>query len=269
MTRWKPLAPDVTLVALGGLEPLNPSLQHRVDIAWNQACSDDPTLFEGGVFSHHRIEEDADGRVTLVEGRVVPYSWYLACRLDRALGEEIGLWVMGISGLLLCPDGAVAGRRSRTATGAGEFELAPAGTIGRSDVIDGMIDVRRCILTELDEELGLKPGDLNSQPLPFALIEDDAIRVADIALHMSTPLQFSQIAAIHEQQSGREYDELSLAQAPGLIPGKLMPASRALIDAADALLGRDGPGVWRHVRGGRDNLGEALTEPPASFEEHS
>jgi len=237
MTRWRPLAPHATVVALSDLEPLTRSAQERVDSLWTQACAQDQSLFDGGVFSHRRLEEDPDGRVTIVEGRVVPYSWYFACRIDPELGVELGLWVMGVSGLLLCPDGAVAGRRSKTAIGAGDIELAPAGTIGRSDVIDGMVDVRRCILNELDEELGLTPGDLIGEPLPFAVIEDDVIRVADIVIRMSTRLGFAQIAAIHEQQSCREYDELSLAGATGLGTRALIPASRALIDAADTLLG--------------------------------
>jgi hypothetical protein len=249
VTRWKPLRPDVTLVCLGGPEPLTQSVQQRVDLAWKQACVEDSTLFDGGVFSHHRLEEDADGWVKLIEGRVVPYSWYVACRVDRALGEELGLWVMGVSGLLLCPDGAVVGRRSTTVSGAGQIELAPAGTIGRSDVTDGMIDVRRCILSELDEELGLKPEDLSSQPLPFALIEDDTIRVADVALQMSTPLGFAQIALIHEKHSGREYDQLSLAGASTFESGILLSASRALIGAADALLDEDRLSVLGSVWG--------------------
>jgi hypothetical protein len=237
MTRWKPLRPDVMLVSRGRPEPLTESVQHRVDSAWRQACAVNPTLFDGGIFSPHRIEEDVDGWVKLIEGRVVPYSWYEACRFDRALGDELGLLVMGVSGFLLCADGAVAGHRSTVASGTGVIELAPAGTIGRSDVIDGKVDVRRCILIELYEELGLKSEDLSSPPLPFALIEDDTTRVADIALRMHTPLGFAQIVAIHEKQSGREYDRLSLAST--VDPRILLPASQALIGAAHALLGKN------------------------------
>jgi hypothetical protein len=235
------MRPDVMLVSLGGPEPLKQTVQQRVDLAWKHACAEDASLFDGGVFSHHRLEEDVDGWVKLIEGRVVPYSWYIACRVDRALGEELRLWVLGVTGLLLCPDGAVVGRRSTTASGAGELELAPAGTIGRSDVIDGKVDVRRCILSELHEELGLNAEDLSSPPLPFALIEDDMTRVADIALQMQTPFGFAQIVAIHENQSGREYDRLYLA--PTLDPGMLLPASQALIGAADVLLDKGRLGV--------------------------
>jgi hypothetical protein len=248
MTTWRPLSPEVILVAAGKPEPLPIALQTRVDRAWNEARRQNATLFDGGVFSHHRIDVDSEGRVIRVEGCIVPYSRYLACRVDRDLGDELGLWVMGVTGLLLCLEGAVAGRRSRTATGVGELELAPAGTIGRSDVRDGAIDVRRCILAELDEELGLAAADLSEMPEPFALVEDEAVRVADVALWLRSRLTFDQIAAIHRQQPGREYDQLRLVRTAPSESSLLMPTSQALLAAAVGLvrgLSSGGPGARR------------------------
>lgn len=270
MTTWRPLAPEVVLVAAGEPDPLPIALQDRVDRAWNEARDKNATLFDGGVFSHHRIDMDSQGRVIRVEGRIVPYSRYLACRVDRDLGDEVGLWVMGVTGLLLCREGAVAGRRSRTATGAGELELAPAGTIGRSDVREGAIDVRRCILAELDEELGLAATDLSEMPEPFALVEDAAVRVADVALWMRSPLPFGQIAAIHREQPGREYDRLRLVRRSGSELRLLMPTSLAAMDAADGLLrgvSLGGPGGTPGNRG--IISGAAPAEPSASLEDTS
>lgn len=246
MTTWRPLSSEVVLVAAGEPEPLPIALQTRVDQAWNEARSQNATLFDDGVFSHHRIDVDSEGRVIRVEGRIVPYSRYLACRVDRDLGDELGLWVMGVTGLLLCPEGAVAGRRSRTATGVGELELAPAGTIGRSDVREGAIDVRRCILAELDEELGLAAADLSDMPEPFALVEDEAVRVADVALWIRSRLTFDQIAAIHRRLPGREYDQLRLVRTSPSKSSLLMPTSQALLAAAAGLV----RGLWVESSGG-------------------
>jgi hypothetical protein len=238
MTSWRPVSPEMVVVAVGEPEPLQPALGQRVDELWNRAREENPELFDGGVFSHHHVDVDSRGRVIRVEGHVVPYSHYLAGRLDHDVSAELGIWVMGVTGLLSCPGGAVAGRRSRTATGSGELELAPAGTIGRSDVDDGAIDVRRCILNELEEELGLSSGDLTSPPVPFALVEDEQARVADVALRMRTTLRFDQIAAIHQNQPGREYDQLFLVGSSASKPSVLSPTSRAVFDAATALLGK-------------------------------
>jgi hypothetical protein len=268
MTSWRPLSADVTLVTVGEPDPLPRALQDRIDRTWNAARKRNPTLFDGGVFAHERIHADSDGRVEQVDGRIVPYSRYLAGRIDRDLGDELGLWVMGVTALLLCPDGPVVGRRSRTATGAGELELAPAGTIGRSDVHQGAIDVRRCILGELVEELGLAADDLDDAPEPFALIEDEATRVADVALWMRTPLPFDQIAAIQRSQLAREYDQLSLVGTEAAALSTLLPTSQAVIAAARRLL----PGVSLERReseaGNRGIISTAApAEPSASGED--
>lgn len=270
MTTWRPLSPEVILVAAGEPEPLPIALQMRVDRAWNEARDQNATLFDGGVFSHHRVDLDSEGRVIRVEGRIVPYSRYLACRVDRDLGDEVGLWVMGVTGLLLCLEGAVAGRRSRTATGAGELELAPAGTIGRSDVREGAIDVRRCILAELDEELGLAVADLSEMPEPFALVEDEAARVADVALWIRSRLPFDQIAAIHRQQPGREYDQLRLVRMSPSESSLLMPTSQALLAAAAGLLRGVSLGSPGGTPRNRGIISEAApAEPSASLEDKS
>jgi hypothetical protein len=270
MTTWRPLSPEVVLVAAGEPDPLPIALQDRVDRAWNEARDKNATLFDGGVFSHHRVDMDSQGRVIRIEGRMVPYSRYLACRVDGDLGDELGLWVMGVTGLLLCLEGAVAGRRSRTATGAGELELAPAGTIGRSDVREGTIDVRRCILAELEEEVGLAAADLSEMPEPFALVEDEATRVADVALWMRSLLPFDQIAAIHGQQPGREYDQLRLVRRSDSALRLLLPTSQALIDAAAGLLHGASLGSLGGTPGNRGIIsGVAPAEPSASLEDKS
>ncbi len=268
MTSWRPLSADVTLVVSSEPDPLPDALQVRVDRAWNAAREQNPTLFDGGIFSHRGVTEDSTGTVTRVEGCIVPYSRYLACQIDRDLASELGLWVMGVAGLLLSADGPVAGRRFRTAMGSGEFELAPAGTIGRSDVHGAAIDVRRCILGELDEELGLTVADLRDAPEPFALIEDQAIRVADVALWMRTRLSFDQIAAIHQRHPGREYDQLVLVGASE--SSTLLPASGALIEAAVRLLQGFSLGGHGSVTGNRGIIsGDIPAEQSASLEDPS
>lgn len=222
---------------------LSNEVQRAVEEIWQRvprAPEPGGELFNGLVFTLDLLGEDEAGRVSKVEGRFVPYSWYVAAREDAVLSRTLRLSVMGVSGLLECSEGVVVGIRGATQQERGSLELVPSGTLDDSCASNGRIDVRAHVLKELREEIGVAPGALIAEPLPFALIQDDASGVADLGLRMRTDMSIAAIQAAHESLECREYESVAAlepVQIPDLLvsPRTIVPASLGLLKAAGIL----------------------------------
>jgi hypothetical protein len=158
----------------------------------------------------------------------------IAARRDPAAAARIGLKVLGVTGILISPDGVALGRRSRRLhTAAGQWEPSPAGVVDR-------LDWRAVLLGEAWEELGLKPSDL-SGPEPVALLEDEALGVLDLLCRLRTPLGADDIRAAWRAHGSHEYEELVVIAVEALAgfleahDEALAPALRPMLSAAGLL----------------------------------
>ncbi len=138
---------------------------------------------------------------------------------------------LGVTGLLLCPQGLVLGRRSATlAITAGLWEAAPAGGLDRPDPA-------AVVLCELQEELGLAPDRIETM-IACGLVEDLDSGIADIIFKLTTKASADEILAARCLNGAAEYDELvvvALDNIPDFLArhsSKILPSLSLMITAA-------------------------------------
>jgi hypothetical protein len=211
VTTWtRPLAETVLVIDAGAAPALPQALQARVERLWQKSVHDRPTLFDGRVYSPRQYVTNSAGVIERIEGAFIPYSRYLACRHDADLASKLDLWVLGVTGMLRCPEGVVVGRRASDTTDGGRFELVPSGTLDESGP-DNRVDIRRIVLKELREETGLSERDVISPPKSFVLVGDETDRIADVVVTLQTPLRLDAIRSCHASLSAPEHDILDVA----------------------------------------------------------
>lgn len=178
-------------------EPALPdALAKEVDAVWSAIRRGNPHVVDGILFSATDVSSER------IEGRFVPYRRWAAQMARPALAPRLAVRPLGVSGLLLCADGVVIGRRSQHVGHPGLWELAPSGGISRDPP-----DWRDAILAELSEEVGLHREDVAAVH-PFCLVEDERDGVIDIGIRIETPLTGAEIVARHGALALKEYAEL-------------------------------------------------------------
>jgi hypothetical protein len=134
----------------------------------------------------------------------------------------------------------VVGRRHSAAIyQAGMWQLPPAGSVDAGAAgDDGVVDVRRQLLGELQEELGLA-ADMVDAPRPLCIVEHPGSRVSDFGLALTTSLTAEAVLAAHRAGGNREYQELKVVPEARL-PAFLAEAGEALVPPAREFLVRAG-----------------------------
>jgi len=161
-------------------------------------------LFNGQILSAVTISSEQ------ILGRIVEYRHLIAQQVCPALFNALQIRPVAVSGLLICADGIVFGKRTNTVTqDAGLWELVPSGGIDASKIIQGELNYRTQILDELTEETGI-PRDLVSNINPFCLINNTSSHVIEIALSMTSMLSKEMVLRVHKEQATKEYDELKI-----------------------------------------------------------
>ncbi|MFZ2869507.1 hypothetical protein [Zavarzinia sp.] len=213
--------------------PPAPEVLARVAALWRaEKAKRGDALFDGRLFSISRLAPP------LVTGWLAPYSWYVAQRLDPALRAGLGLRPLGVTGIMICDEGIVFGRRASTVTTDHDlWELAPSGGVdGEFLTPDGDIDLAAQILNELTEETGLPTALVTAPPRPVALVEDGASLVTDIGLQLRLGCGAAAVRAAFAALASQEYTELAVV-APADLDAFMAAAdngvgrvSRGLID---------------------------------------
>jgi hypothetical protein len=158
-------------------------------------------LFNGRVFSADAI---APGLIT---GHLTEFRRIVAQMERPELFAELGVRPLAVCGVLRCADGVVVGRRHPAAIyQAGMWQLPPAGSVDAGAVgEDGVVHLRRQLLSELEEELGLSP-DVVDDPRPLCIVEHPGSHVSDFGLALVTKLSAEVVLAAHRASGNTEYE---------------------------------------------------------------
>jgi hypothetical protein len=114
-------------------------------------------------------------------------------------------------------------------------QLAPAGSVDAGAVADdGKVDLRRQLLDELEEELGLPPNAVG-EPRPLCIVEHPGSHVSDLGLALVTGLSAEEVLAAHRKMGNAEYErvlvvpEAQLAAFPFGAGEILVPPAREFL----------------------------------------
>lgn len=245
------LFPNVEVRADPGSPPLSADLEKAVATAWEAERARRPDLTDGTLFSIERFSADR------IAGRFVPYRHRIAQRARPELAAALAVRPLAVSGLLLCADGVVFGRRADRLTDApGKWELVPSGGVEASAAdTAGRVDLRRQILAELAEEIGLDAGDVSGLEL-FCAVEDDDSGIVDIGIALASSLSAETVRRRHAERGSGEYVEIAIiavSQVPGFVAareGELPAVSRVLLERRGLLADSVNSGISSIPRNG-------------------
>jgi len=210
--------------------PFSPpqAIDPRVDEIWVEEKKRIGThLTDGKIFS--LSEHDTDH--LLIHSS--EYRYVLARRRAPDLANAgLNIQPIGVTGILLCADGLVLGRRSKLVSAdTGLWESAPAGGLSRPDP-------KGQIMEELEEELGLGANDV-APPEVCGLIENVETGVFDIVFKMFTHLTDDDVKRKYRTHGSNEYSELAVIQ-PERISAFLDERQNQLLPALRPMLGLAG-----------------------------
>jgi hypothetical protein len=172
--------------------------KHVADIWRLEEESRGDSLTDGHIF--HLSEHRPDYL------RIQPskYRYLIARRrAPELVGAGLNISPLGVTGVLLCKDGIVLGRRGKNvATDAGLWEPSPAGGLS-------LPDPKAQILEEFEEELGLPASQIVSAE-PRGLVEDQESGVFDIVFRLLTPASFQEVQDSQSRRGTDEYSELTV-----------------------------------------------------------
>lgn len=212
MFRAYPFLPHAVVEAAGKGKKLGDEARREVaEIYESEKRRRGGDLFDGLLFSVEGIDGER------ISGRFVNYSLFIAQSAKPELFDVLGVRPLGVSGLLVCSDGIVFGRRNVTVTqDPGLWELAPSGGIDPScRKEDGRIDAVGHVLREMHEEIGAGAEHVSSAS-PFVVIENTDSHVIDIGIDIKISLGEEEILRLFRRGGSNEYTDLMVIPPVGL-----------------------------------------------------
>ncbi len=218
---------------------LPPAVDVEVERLWGIACArvaagGAGALFNGRVFSADTIAPD------MITGHLTEFRRIVAQMERPALFDALGVRPLAVCGVLRCADGVVFGRRHAGAIyQADMWQLPPAGSVDAHAVgADGGVALGRQLLSELREELGLSPDEVDT-PVPPCVVEHPDTHVSDLGMALHCKLDGDAIRAAHAGRGNGEYPILRIVPLADL-PGFLAAAGDAVVPPAPVFLVRAG-----------------------------
>jgi hypothetical protein len=181
-------------------------MQKKIDEIWEKGCQES-MLFESPIVSLVRYS------ATHLIGELVDFSAWYACLKDPALRAMLDIHPLGVTGTTRWQDAILVGKRSGGVVAMpGAMECCPSGSIDRTSVLlDGTVDLRGAILSELCDEVGIESNSVRVLRTRDLYLSTDSgifdIHV-DIVLHSETDLSVL-------KPPSREYEELVWMQRDG------------------------------------------------------
>lgn len=201
----------------------SPEVAAAIDAHWQAAQQKRPGLFDGAILSVVTLSPQ---RLVVAPAR---YRDLVAARMAPHVRAELGLRPLAVSGLLSCPDGLVFGRRAADVTQApGLWELVPSGGVD-APVEWAPPDLTRQILTELREEIGLRPDQVRVGA-PLGLIDDQDSGVVDVVMPLWTDLRGDEIQQAYKAHASAEYDAVLATLSPeDIAPEQMLDETRLIL----------------------------------------
>jgi 8-oxo-dGTP pyrophosphatase MutT (NUDIX family) len=233
------VAPDVVVRVERTMPELPRTVDQEVERLWQVAiqrvaAGGAGRMFNGRVFSADAIAPH------LISGHLTEYRRVVAQMERPELFAELGLRSFAVCGVLRCVGGVVVGRRHRAAIyQAGMWQLPPAGSVDAAAVSeDGTADLRRQLLRELREELGLLP-DAVGEVRPLCVVEHPGSHVSDLGMALVTKLSAKAVLAAHRAYGNAEYEQM-LVVAEARLQAFLAKVGEGLVPPAREFLIRAG-----------------------------
>lgn len=204
------LAAGVQTRIVGPMPVLPRALDAEVERLWQSAAArvaagGAGALFNGRVFSADAISP------ALITGHLTEFRRIVAQMERPDLSEELRVRPLAVCGVVHCADGVVFGRRHAGAVyQAGMWQLPPAGSVDSHAVErDGSVALRRQLLDELREELGLAASDVDA-PVPLCIVEHPGSHVSDFGMTLRCRLGGAEILAAHAARGNGEYQTVRM-----------------------------------------------------------
>lgn len=196
---------------------------NHVDRVWNDACKDNPRLFDG-----QTLAVQSASASQLVCG-VVPYRFFYVAQKTQ-MGTRESMMLAAVSGITIWDSRVLFGQRGLSVTQyAGAFELVPSGSLPAGNE-GAEIDFRAHLLEELEEETHISSGGvLSCEPTLLVVDEDDC--VTDVCC----VIQLRELPDLAGCRESGEYASLNLESVEsvknlmGANASSWVPTSRELI----------------------------------------
>jgi len=187
------------------------AVEKKVEEIWQCERARRSSLFNGKIFAVTNVQE------AQIVGRFVEYKQFLAQLRCPELFEELKIEALAVTGTLLAEGGVIWGKREASSTQYPEtWELLPSGGLDdKGQNAAGALDLRRQLLDELKQELGLGEESVDLIR-PICFVHDAASHLYNFAMELQTPLAFAQIIQRHSVLPNREHSELRLVLPHGL-----------------------------------------------------
>jgi 8-oxo-dGTP pyrophosphatase MutT (NUDIX family) len=196
----------------------------RIDEIW-AAKQMNRSLFESPIVSLVQYSP------THLIGELVDFSAWYACGVDPLLQKSLDIHPLAVTGRTIWQNKILIGKRSATLVAMrGVMECCPSGSIDQSSLSkEGIADLRRAIMSELEEEAGI-PGSCVKSITSKDLYLSAESGVFDI--HLDVVLfPDAEVSALKSPL--REYDELvwvDKGEAETVFPKRQwVPLSRYLL----------------------------------------
>lgn len=219
---------------------LEVGLELTVATIWAAELQQRPDLFNGVIFSADSITPE------LITGHWTEYRRLVAQLRSPDLHAALGVRSLAVTGLLHGPFGVLLGKRERRAIyHAGWWQLPPAGSVDRGAALaDHTIDLRRQLLAEAEQELGLSAEHIGAS-VAICAVEHARTHVVDVGLAAEMTLPLPQIEARHRLSRDAEYQALTMVSLDDLaawlevVAERLVPSTPVFLQRWQA--GEQGP----------------------------
>lgn len=218
-----PLDPGIR-IEIGDRLQVPAALDPHIERLWHREQSQRQVpLTNGQIYTLSDVQPDC------LIIRPSEYRYVVAQRRDPGLkGKGLNIRPLAVTGILICADGLVLGRRGPHVTSdAGLWEPAPAGGLS-------IPDPEAQIIEELGEETGLSRSDIRKMWI-CGFVETEESAVFDIVFRLETDRTGQEVTALHARGASDEYDALAIIALPD-VPAFLQSHRNTLLPALKPML---------------------------------
>ncbi|MDF1749157.1 MAG: hypothetical protein P1V34_09830 [Alphaproteobacteria bacterium] len=178
------------------ISPEDMALSDRI---WNQLLMEFPHLKKGSILIAKKVDPP------IFHVAEAPYQLFAAARRDAELANRLKIQPIAVSGILMCQDGLVLGKRANWVTQyPGFWEMVPSGGVTLQP--NGNVDIERQIQDELWEEIGISNANIGA---PLGWVYDTESGVIDFVMPISTQLRMSELQKLTRSD---EYSDIKVVQ---------------------------------------------------------